>query len=406
MNFKKFTLTLAAMLVCVGLYAQPQSKNDESVEFRPHWDLQLQGGVGQTIGETVSVGKLMSPAVVLSTNYRFHHAMGVRFGLGGWQGKGVLRGATEGYYSFNFVQLNADYKLDLSALIGGYNHKRPVSVYALAGVGLNYGFNNKEANALDAASPEWLTPFAEGYLWNKKAFAVGRFGLGVDFRVAERVALSLEANANILSDKFNSKKANPKNVDWQLNYLAGLSFSFGQKHQTSQVWAAEQEALKRAEEARIEAERVAAAKAAEEARVAEEKRIAEEKRAAEEAARAEAARVAAAVRQQNIVENSENVFFAIGSTYVRKAELAKVERVAEWLKNNPDYTVAVVGYADKETGTASGNLKLSERRAQNVKKALIAAGIEESRIDLDYKGDTVQPFEKMSENRVVICTLE
>ena len=70
MNFKKFTLTLAAMLVCVGLYAQPQSKSDESVEFRPHWDLQLQGGVGQTIGET-TVGKLMSPAVVLSTNYRF-----------------------------------------------------------------------------------------------------------------------------------------------------------------------------------------------------------------------------------------------------------------------------------------------------------------------------------------------
>lgn len=403
MNFKKFTLTLAAMLVCMGLYAQPQSKSDESVEFRPHWDLQLQGGVGHTIGET-TVGKLMSPAVVLSTNYRFHHAMGVRFGLGGWQGKGAVVGATDGFYSFNFVQLNADYKLDLSALIGGYNHKRPVSVYALAGVGFNYGFDNKEANAIDAASPEWSAPFTEGYLWDKKFFVAGRFGLGVDFRVAERVALSLEANANILSDKFNSKKA--ENVDWQFNYLAGVSFSFGQKHQTSKVWAAEQEALKRAEEARIEAERIAAEKAAEEARIAEEKRVAEEKRAAEEAARAEAARMAAAVRQQNIADNSQNVFFAIGSTYVRKAELEKITRVAEWLKNNPDYTVAVVGYADKETGTAAGNMKLSERRAANVKKALVAAGVEESRIELDHKGDTVQPFEKAAENRVVICTLE
>ncbi|MBQ6613642.1 MAG: OmpA family protein [Alistipes sp.] len=395
MNFKKFTLTLAAMLVCVGLYAQPQSKSDESVEFRPHWDLQLQGGVGHTIGET-TVGKLMSPAVVLSTNYRFHHAMGVRFGLGGWQGKGAVV-CTDDNYSFNFIQLNADYKLDLSALIGGYNHKRPVSVYALAGVGFNYGFDNKQAQSLvDADKLE--------YLWDKKAFVAGRFGLGVDFRVAERVSLNLEANANILSDRFNSKKA--ENVDWQFNYLVGVSYSFGKKHQTSKVWAAEQEALKRAEEARIEAERVAAEKAAEEAAKAEAARVAAEKLAKEEAAKAEAARVAAAVRAQNIADNSQNVFFAIGSTYVRKAELEKITRIAEWLKNNPDYTVAVVGYADKETGTASGNMKLSERRAQNVKKALLAAGVEEARIELDHKGDTVQPFEKAAENRVVICTLE
>jgi outer membrane protein OmpA-like peptidoglycan-associated protein len=392
MNFKKITLTLAAMLACVALYAQPQSKSDESVEFRPHWDLQLQGGVGHTIGET-TFGKLLSPAVVLSTNYRFHHAMGVRFGLGGWQGKGAVVSSVEQNYSFDFVQLNADYKLDLSALIGGYNHKRPVSVYALAGVGFNYGFNNKEANAIAAGSPAWSTQLE--YLWDKKAFVAGRLGLGIDFRVAERVALSLEANTNIMSDKFNSKRA--ENVDWQFNYLAGVSFSFGQKHQTSKVWLAEQEALRPAEEARIAAE-----KAAEEKRLAEE---AEAKRLAEEAAAAEAARLAA-IRAKNIEENSENVFFTINSTYIRKAEQVKITRLAEWLKNNPDYTVAVVGYADKETGYAAGNMKLSERRAQNVKKALIAAGVEESRIEIGHKGDTVQPFEKNTDNRVVICALE
>ena len=393
MNFKKITLTLAAMLACVALYAQPQSKSDESVEFRPHWDLQLQGGVGHTIGEASSFGKLLSPAVVLSTNYRFHHAMGVRFGLGGWQGKGAVVSSVEQNYSFDFVQLNADYKLDLSALIGGYNHKRPVSVYTLAGVGFNYGFNNKEANAISAGSPAWSTQLE--YLWDKKAFVAGRLGLGIDFRVAERVALSLEANTNIMSDKFNSKRA--ENVDWQFNYLAGVSFSFGQKHQTSKVWLAEQEALRLAEEARIAAE-----KAAEEKRLAEE---AEAKRLAEEAAAAEAARLAA-IRAKNIEENSENVFFTINSTYIRKAEQVKITRLAEWLKNNPDYTVAVVGYADKETGYAAGNMKLSERRAQNVKKALIAAGVEESRIEIGHKGDTVQPFEKSTDNRVVICALE
>ena len=86
--------------------------------------------------------------------------------------------------------------------------------------------------------------------------------------------------------------------------------------------------------------------------------------------------------------------------------MEKVARVAEWLKNNPDYTVAVVGYADKETGTASGNMKLSERRAQNVKKALLAAGVEEARIELDHKGDTVQPFQVNEKNRVVVCAIK
>jgi outer membrane protein OmpA-like peptidoglycan-associated protein len=86
--------------------------------------------------------------------------------------------------------------------------------------------------------------------------------------------------------------------------------------------------------------------------------------------------------------------------------MEKIAKLAEWLKANADYTVDVVGYADKETGAPAGNLKLSERRAENVKKALVAAGVEESRIDRGYKGDTVQPFDKATENRVVICTLE
>ena len=396
---KKLALLIVAIACAFSVNAQ-QSKSDASVEFRPHWDLQLQGGVGYTIGET-SFGKLLSPSINLSTNYRFHHAMGVRFGLGGFQGKGAIVNPDEGY-SFDFLQVNADYKLDLTSLIGGYNHKRPVAFYLLAGVGFNYGFNNDEANAIDAQLPGWATDrFA--YLWDKKAFVAGRFGLGADFRVGERVLLNLEANANVLSDHFNSKRA--ENADWQFNLLAGVTVAFGPKSQTSQAWVEEQEAIARAEKEREEREaRLAEEKAAEEKRIAEEK-AAEEKRIAEEK-ELEAKRLAAAVRAENIAAHSEDIFFTIGSSYIRKAELEKLNRIAEWLKANPDYRVDVVGYADKETGTATGNLKLSERRAQNVRKALIAAGVEEARIDMGHKGDTEQPFEKNHENRVVICTLE
>jgi outer membrane protein OmpA-like peptidoglycan-associated protein len=387
--------------MCVLSAHAQQSKTDESVEFRPHWDLQLQGGASYTVGESSKIGDLLSPALYLSTNYRFHHAMGVRFGLGGWQGRGFAVLADEGY-AFNFLQLNADYKLDLCGVFGGYNHRRVVNPYLLAGVGFNYGFDNKQANAIVAGDAGEVSKFS--YLWDSKFFVAGRFGAGIDFRVGERVMLNLEANANVLSDKFNSKKA--ENVDWQLNLLAGVSYSFGKKHQVSQKWVEEQEAIKAAALLRQQQE-----EAAEKARIeAEEKaRIeAEEKAArlrAEQEAAAEAARQAE-IRNNNIEENSEEIYFTIGSYYIRKAESEKITRIAKWLSENPDYRVSIVGYADKETGTSAGNLRLSERRAAAVKAALLKAGIEESRVDFGFYGDKEQPYENPSQNRVVICTLE
>ena len=367
MKIKHLALLVAMLLCGISAYAeQPQSKTDKTVEFRPYWDLQLQGGVAHTIGET-SFGKLLSPSLSLSTNYRFHHAMGVRFGLSGFQGKGAVITTTSNVYSFNFLQLNADYKLDLSALIGGYNHKRVCSVYLFAGVGANYGFDNKQAADLKPVVDAYFDDDVLPYLWGSKLFVAGRFGAGLDFRVGDYVTLNLEANSNLLCDHFNSKRAADRNVDWQFNLLAGVSVSFGKKYDTSKKWLAE-------EEARIAAEKAAAEKAA-------------------------------AERAANIKENSQDIFFTIGSSTIRKAEAEKLVTLSEWLKAHPDYSVSIVGYADKDTGTSAGNMRLSERRAENVKKQLLANGVAEDRIEMNHKGDTVQPYEKVL-NRVVICTLE
>ncbi len=385
----------ASLLLLGGVASAQQSKTDETLEFRPHWSLNVQGGVAHTRGES-EFSTLLSPAAQLSATYRFHHAMGVRFGFGGWQGKGAAL-LPEGYqgYAYQFAQLNADYILDLAGVFGGFNHKRVVSPYILAGVGAGYGFNNEQA-----------APYKDQleYYWDSKIFApVGRAGLGIDFRLGECVSLGIEGNTNILSDKFNSKKA--ENVDWQFNVLAGLSFRFGKNTRPSVAYAekvaAEAAAAAAAEAAaRAEAERLAAEKAAAEKAAAE--------KAAREKAEAErlAAEKAAAERAAKAAENSDNVFFTIGSTYIRKAEDAKLVKLAEWMKANPDFNVSLVGYADKETGTPKGNEKLSAARAKVVKDRLVKLGVEESRIMTAYKGDTVQPFAENAKNRVVMCTLE
>lgn len=394
----KKLIPLLALFLCVTSVNAQQSKTDESVEFRPHWDLQLQGGVGYTIGESSTSGELISPALYLSTNYKFHHAMGVRFGLGGWQGKGAVV-SPESLYSFNFLQLNADYKLDLVSLFGGYNHKRVVGLYALVGVGLNYGFNNKEAAAIAAGRPAWSIGME--YLWDKKVFVAGRMGLGLDFRVGERVLINLEANANLLSDKFNSKRAD--NADWQFNMLVGVSYSFGKKHRESKVWLEEQEAIRIAEQRLAEAEAARIAQQEELARQQEERE--RQEKLEREQQELEAQRLAAQ-RATAIAEHSENIRFNIGSANILRDEADKIERLAQWLIENEDYTVVIVGYADRETGTPAGNLKLSERRAEAVTSALVKVGVAQERIATSFVGDTVQPFDNPADNRVVICTLE
>lgn len=59
---------LAALLLAstTSLFAQ---KETEKIEFRPHWYMQVQGGIGHTIGEG-KFSDLVSPAAALSAGYR------------------------------------------------------------------------------------------------------------------------------------------------------------------------------------------------------------------------------------------------------------------------------------------------------------------------------------------------
>ena len=103
---------------------------------------------------------------------------------------------------------------------------------------------------------------------------------------------------------------------------------------------------------------------------------------------------------------TENVFFAINSSKIRTAEEQKIEKLAEFMKNHAECKVTICGYADKQTGNADINMRLSKKRAENVATQLKEMGIDSQRITVDYKGDTVQPFSTPEENRVSICIAE
>ena len=336
MNFKNLAIATLFAAGSMTAFAQEVQVTEVQVQevaetFSPYWFIQPQVGLGSTIGET-KVKDLLSPAAALNVGYKFLPVLGARIGVSGWEGKGCWVTPKQDY-SFKYVQANLDFLLDLSTLFCGFNPNRVFNGYLLAGVGLNHAFDNGEAKDL----------YTHGYilenLWTgSKNFAAGRFGLGCDFRVSKRVGINLEANANILSDKFNSKKAD--NVDWQMNLLAGVTVRLG-KIKTKPVVVAQEEVV------------VVQPAPAPVVVVVEEP----------------------APAPAPAPTMTEDIFFALNSSVITAEQAVKIDELVKFLNANPTVKISCVGYASKESGTASYNQALSERRVDSVAKALEAKGI-------------------------------
>ena len=96
------------------------------------------------------------------------------------------------------------------------------------------------------------------------------------------------------------------------------------------------------------------------------------------------------------------VFFQIGKSKIDDYGMVNIQLAAKILKANPDQKYKIAGYADKATGSAKWNQKLSEARAQAVYDALIKEGVSKDQLELVGFGGTANMFGKNFLNRVVI----
>ena len=207
-------------------------------------------------------------------------------------------------------------------------------------------------------------------MWSgTKVRPVGRGGLSFDFRVSDRVSLGIEGNANVLSDKYNSKKAG--NADWYFNALASVTIRLGKTYKKKAAPAPEP-----VEQTIVEP-------------VVEEKPVSEP--------------VVEEVKDEGM---KRDVFFTINSSVIRESEREKVVELSKYLNNHKNAIVEITGYADAGTGTAAINSRLSSERAEAVKKMLTEqCGVSASQIKTSYKGSEVQPFADNDMNRVSICII-
>ena len=72
---------------------------------------------------------------------------------------------------------------------------------------------------------------------------------------------------------------------------------------------------------------------------------------------------------------------------MRSSEKTKVDKLVQYLKDNPNLEIGLDGYTDPR-GSKPYNQKLSQRRVDSVKSALVAAGVPESRIRTGAFGET------------------
>ena len=349
---KKTILSCLMLLAGLSASAQEQKGTTEYV-FEPHWYVNIQPlGVQYTLGE-VDFGDLLSYNVQAAVGREFNKVVGARLAINAWQSKAGSRIFNNDYkWKWNYIAPTVDVTFNISNLISGVNPKRVFTFGAFAGLGANIAWGNDEAaqRNTEIAFATLVNEDPLAYLWDgTKTRFVLQAGLTGDFKINDKLAITLEVSANTLSDKYNSKKA--KNWDWYFNALAGLKINFGPTYSTKFIPAPEPE-----------------------------------------------------IRYvEKIVEKVVEVPAAPAET---AAEPLRRSDIVAYLNENKDAKVQVTGYADAGTGNDKINDRLAAKRADAVVAALKKAGISADRISFDSKGARVQPFADNDSNRVSICIAE
>ena len=366
----------AASLLALGTtsamaQATYTDKDGNEYQFKKHAFLDLQGGAQYTLGEA-KFGDLISPNVQLGLGYQFSPVFGMRLQANGWQSKGGWSGfrANPGEtpynatYKFKYVAPGVDFMFNLSNLFCGWNPNRVLNVTAFLGGGANIAWDNDEVNEL-ATTMKNQNDYNLEYLWDgTKVRPYGRAGIELAFKVSKSVSLMLEGNANITSDKYNSKKAG--NPDWYFNALAGLRINLGKS-------ATKKEKPVEPEPAPAPVQKV------------------------EEPA------PAPAPVEKKVEEIRRDIFFTINSNKISEKENKKILEVIDFLVKYPEAKVVVTGYADKGTGNDRVNDRIAAKRAAAVVWMLEKRyGIPAERITEESKGARVQPFAENNMNRVSI----
>ena len=387
---KKILSLAAVALIAMGANAQSYSEYSESsnvqtetttssdkfkVETNHFWNnwFITVGGGGQIffgdLDKYLELGDRITPALDISVGKWFTPGLGLQVSYSGLKLKGIALNDDAHFVTNNvinqselrdlndfksrfgnknpfeqdtkFFNIHIDGMLNLSNLLCGYSETRVWNVIPYVGVGL-------------------IRTFDQGTRGNTVSF---NGGLINKFRLGSRVDLNLTIKGAIMDDKFDNEVSGPKennSFDGRLGATRGLTFRLGKQgwnRSTSTTTIINNDA----EVNRLNSEL--------------------------NNLRAENNRLKNAPKGEKVVTFPYLVNFVRNKVDVVNRELVNLKSVAEMIKATPNKKYSVIGYADKQTGTADRNVWLAENRAKNVYDILVNEfNVNPNQLVLDSKG--------------------
>ena len=398
---KKLMFALAVASLSSGVYAQQGSSSssspvivEESAEvmevptdkykvetnsFFDNWFLSFGGGAQvlfDDYGNDLEFKKRISPTFNVAIGKWFTPGLGLRLQLSGIQAKSAarsdnapyIRGGEQdgGFYKqkFNYLNLHGDILFNVSAMIAGYNPDRVYDFIPYTGFGYNRLLDKPHTRALAV-----------------------NFGIINRFRITDAWDINLELSGMVTEDRFDGK-VQGKAADMTIGASLGFAYNFPQrgfKH------VPDVNAIMALSASQMDAINAALAE-----------QIAQNQKLKKQLANQQPVEV---VNEKVIVKEvpaaPQSIFFEIGSSVLPPKSEVNLQTIAQMMKDNPNMTLSLTGYADSDTGSAAWNKQLSENRANAVADALVKLGVNKNRLAVVGKGG-VETLTPPSFNRRVI----
>ena len=392
-QFMKGLLTASLALVAAGVMAQENGNRDEQnrvvrgpYETNRFFDnifIGVAGGVNIYHGENDSYGKFgkrLAPALDVNVGKWFTPSVGARIGYSGINAKGWTLGQTvyakdvfdkkANIYNekFGVSYLHTDFLWNFSNAVSGYKETRTWNFVPFFGAG-------------------WARSYGNGAYNNEFAMSIGLLN---NIRLCNLLDLTLEARHMFVNQRFDGVSRGSKG-EGMTSVTMGLTFKLNRRN------------FKRAA-APVDVtpylSRIKALESDNTTLAGKNKTLADENTALRNR-KPETVTVAG---ESKVSATPVALFFQIGKATLDKKELTNLDfYVKNALQADRNKTFTLYGGADKATGTAACNQKLSEKRMQYVYDLLVNKyGISKNRLKTVAEGDRNNRFPEPELNRTVI----
>ena len=400
----KACLIASLMMVSTSAFAQEEKPEFPNYSFGSNWslggsfDLLYQHPMGPVFGDGAGLGKTTNLGIDFFAQKRLSNMfeLRLRLGLPAFIPAQELVATDEGNYVMsNHASLTADFLWSINRAINGYDPENHWNLYLYMGAGIGLSFNKIYNNRII----HWG---ADGSVHPN--FNYGLFGVTLTGGLGYSLALNEEDNIFIeygmdwdMDLPMPFEKAHHTNSIIRLGYFYCFGVTDEDKALIQQKSMLTQANFNALNSQINNLERQVTASQNNEKKLGKQIEDLQNQLADALKRGGNGGNSAAADSLQAVIDQIKNdqlkfygmpfsVLYGVDEWNVPEDEEAKVKAVARVLKDNPDVKILVVGFADY-TGSDNYNMKLSEKRANEVKRLLVKRyGIAEDRISVDFKG--------------------